>query len=54
MHALPPGNYQIIAVDDVESGEWYDPAYLDGLKERAKSISLEEGEKKTLDVAGPG
>ena len=54
MHGLPPGNYQIIAVDDVENGEWYDPAYLERIKDRARSMSIDEGEKKTLDVAAPG
>ena len=54
MHGLPPGDYQIIAVDDVETGEWYDPAYLDKIKDGAKSVSLEEGDKKTVDVRGPG
>ena len=54
MHGLPPGDYQIIAVDDVETGEWYDPTYLDKIKDGAKSVSLDEGDKKTVDVMGPG
>ena len=53
MHGLPPGNYQVIAVDDVESGEWYDPTYLQSIKDRAHSLSLDEGETKMLDVAAP-
>jgi protocatechuate 3,4-dioxygenase beta subunit len=53
MHGLPPGDYQVVAVDDVENGEWYDPTYLDGIKDRARSISIDEGEKKALDVSAP-
>ena len=29
LRGLPPGDYFIVAVDDVEQGEWFDPAYLE-------------------------
>jgi protocatechuate 3,4-dioxygenase beta subunit len=53
IRGLPPGNYNVIAVDDVETGEWFDPAYLQQAQQAAKSITLNEGDKKTLDLSGP-
>jgi hypothetical protein len=51
---LPAGDYLIVAVDDVEQGEWFDPTYLEQAREGAKHISISEGEKKTQDLRGPG
>jgi hypothetical protein len=51
---LPAGDYLIVAVDDVEQGEWFDPAYLDQAREGAKHLSISEEEKKTQDLRGPG
>jgi len=48
--ALPPGEYLLVAVDDVEQGEWFDPAYLEEVKEGATRVTLAEGEQKTQDV----
>jgi hypothetical protein len=53
LRSLPPGDYQILAVDDVETGEWYDPAYLQKALETSTRVSLGEGEQKTLDLKGP-
>ena len=50
---LPPGDYLIVAADDVEQGEWFDPAYLDRVKGDAQRLSISEGEKKTQDLRGP-
>jgi protocatechuate 3,4-dioxygenase beta subunit len=50
LRGLPPGDYEIIAVDDVEQGEWYDPSFLEKIRAGAKRISLGEGEKKTQDL----
>lgn len=47
---LPPGDYLIVAVDDVEPGEWFDPAFLESIRDRAARFSLDEGEQKTIDV----
>jgi uncharacterized protein (DUF2141 family) len=47
---LPPGEYLIAAVNDIEPGEWYDPALLDQLSRTAIRITLVEGEKKTQDL----
>ena len=50
IRGLPPGDYLIVALDDVESGEWYDPAFLDGARRGAARISLGEGDAKTIEL----
>jgi protocatechuate 3,4-dioxygenase beta subunit len=47
---LPAGGYYAIAVDYLAQGEWNDPEVLDRLKSKATKFSLDEGEKKTLDL----
>jgi hypothetical protein len=51
MKSLPPGrDYLIIAVQNLESGQGGDPEFLNRAKEEAKSLSLNEGETKAVDV----
>lgn len=47
---IPPGEYFLAAVDDVEQGEWFDPAYLNALVDAAMKVSIAEGEQKTQDL----
>jgi carboxypeptidase family protein len=47
---LPAGDYEIAAVDDVEPGEWYDPAFLQRLLPSAVKVTIAEGEKKVQDL----
>jgi uncharacterized protein (DUF2141 family) len=47
---LPPGEYRLAAVTDVEPGEWFNPAFLEQLRAASTPISLSEGEKKTQDL----
>jgi hypothetical protein len=47
---VPAGDYQIAAVDDVEQGEWYDPAFLQRLVPSAIKVTIGEGEKKVQDL----
>ncbi len=49
---LPPGEYLIAAVTDVEDGEWFDPAFLETLSSSAVKVVLAAGEQKTQDLAG--
>jgi len=53
---LPAGSYMIVAVTDVEPGEWFDPGFLEQLAAAAMPVALAEGEKKTqnLRIAGGG
>jgi hypothetical protein len=53
LSAIPPGEYLVIAVDDVEQGEWFDPAFLDQIKDAATKVMIGEGEQKTQDLKGP-
>lgn len=50
---LPPGRYLATAVDDVEQGEWFDPAFLNQIKGSATRLSLGEGEQKAQDLKAP-
>jgi hypothetical protein len=47
---LPPGSYNIVAVDYIEAGAWGDPELLDRLKSRAKRITLSEGGSEKVDL----
>lgn len=53
---LPPGDYRLTAVTDVEPGEWYDPDFLSQLVNASIPLTLREGEKKVQDIklAGGG
>jgi len=47
---LPAGSYMIVAVTDVEPGEWYDPDFLSQLAASAMRLTLSEGEKKIQNL----
>ncbi len=47
---LPPGEYLIAAVTDVEQGEWFDPTFLSQLVEASVKVTLAENEKKVQDI----
>ncbi len=47
---LPPGEYLIAAVMDVEQGGWYDPQFLRALQATSTHLSMAEGEKHTQDL----
>jgi uncharacterized protein (DUF2141 family) len=47
---LPPGQYAIAAVTDVEPGEWFDPAFLQELTGASMRITLADGDRKTQDI----
>ena len=47
---LPPGEYYIIALDRLDSGEGGDPEFLERIRTKASRLSLEEGETKTIDL----
>ena len=47
---LPPGDYRLTAVTDVEPGEWFNPDFLSQLATASISVPLAEGEKKTQDI----
>jgi protocatechuate 3,4-dioxygenase beta subunit len=47
---LPPGTYNVIAVEYVPTGEWSDPEWLARAAKSATRLTLEEGATKTLDL----
>ena len=47
---LPPGDYLLAALTDVEPGEWNDRAFLELLVPAGVKVSLTEGEKKRQDL----
>jgi hypothetical protein len=50
IRGLPPGDYLIAALTDVERDEWYDPGFLRELVPGAMKVTLGEGEHKTQDL----
>jgi hypothetical protein len=47
---LPPGEYFVAALTDLESGEWNDPAFLEQLVNSAATVMLREGETTRQDL----
>jgi hypothetical protein len=52
--AVPPGDYFVVAVEDVEQGEWFDPTFLEQIRDSAQKVTLGEGDQKTQDLKAPG
>jgi hypothetical protein len=50
---LPPGDYLVVAVDDVEPGEWFDPAFLERMTASAVKLRIGEGEQHARDLKVP-
>ncbi len=48
--SLPAGEYRLTAVTDAEPGEWYDPAFLQQLRQVSIPVTLAEGQNRTQDV----
>jgi hypothetical protein len=42
IRGLPPGEYLIAAVDEVDQGDWWDPDFLDRVRPAAAPITLDE------------
>jgi hypothetical protein len=43
---LPAGEYRLVALTDVDSGQWYDPAFLRELVPASIVVTLSEGERR--------
>lgn len=50
IRSLPPGEYLLVAIVDVETGEWGDPAFLQQIAPSSVRLSLAEGEQKVQDL----
>jgi hypothetical protein len=47
---LPPGNYLMAALTDLEPDDMFDPTFFDALAASAVSVSLAEGQERTQDL----
>jgi hypothetical protein len=47
---VPPGEYKLAALQDVEPGAWFDPAFLQQLEGASIAVRIREGEKKAQNV----
>jgi hypothetical protein len=47
---LPPGDYLVAAVADVDPGEWEDPAFLAQLVPASLKLTVADGEKKVQNL----
>ena len=47
---LPAGDYFLVALDSVQDGQWYDPEFLESVKDRARRVAITDGESKQLDL----
>ncbi len=47
---LPPGEYLLAAVTDVEQGEWFLPSFLNDISRAAIPLRIGDGEKKVQDI----
>jgi hypothetical protein len=47
---LPPGDYRLAVVPDVEPGQWYDPTWLRQVQASAVSVTLTDGSHITQDM----
>jgi Carboxypeptidase regulatory-like domain len=50
LRTLPPADYQAVAVEYVENGQWTDPDFLESVQQAATHVAIGEGETKTLDL----
>ena len=47
---LPPADYYAVAIESLEQGEQWDPAFQDRVRPRAKAFRLNEGQTLSLDL----
>ncbi len=50
IRGLPPGEYLLGALTDLEPGEWHDPAMLEQLSKWAIKVVLRDGQTTTQDI----
>lgn len=50
LKGMPPHDYFVVAVKDIEMGQWQDPEFLDTMRAQAVRVSLDEGETKVQDL----
>jgi uncharacterized protein (DUF2141 family) len=48
--SMPPGEYKLAALVDVEPGAWFDPAFLQQIDAASTRITIADGEKKVQNL----
>ena len=48
--SVDPGSYRVYVWDDVESGAWMDPEFLEPLRSKGKAVRIEEGSRENLEL----
>ncbi len=48
--SVPPGQYTIYAMSEVEDGSWYDPEFIRQMEGRGVALKLAEGQAETVQV----
>jgi 5-hydroxyisourate hydrolase-like protein (transthyretin family) len=49
--SLPPGDYRLVAIVDVEPGAWFDPGFLQQVDAAATQVTIADGEKKVIAIS---
>ena len=47
---VPPGEYRLAAILDVEQGAWFDPAFLQQMDPASLRVTIREGEQKVQNL----
>jgi len=50
LRGIAPGDYKLFSWEEVESGAWEDPEFLKPFEGKGESVSLQEGEQKTVNL----
>jgi hypothetical protein len=50
MRGIAPGDYKLFSWEQVEPNAWEDPDFLKPFEEKGESVSLQEGDGKSLDL----
>jgi hypothetical protein len=50
LRGLPPHDYLVVAVKDIEAGQWQDPEFLEAMRAHAVRVSLDDGGKAAQDL----
>ena len=50
LRGMPPHDYLVVAVREVEPGQWQDPDFLESVRDQAVRVSLAEAETRVQDL----
>jgi hypothetical protein len=50
LRGVTPGDYQLFSWEDAETGAWEDPEFLKPFEDKGETVSLKEGDQKTINL----